>query len=434
MKPRTKLDKRASAASKHLPELTPTQAEWAKKHLFEQLAFWSGCEAWCSDCGEVFSLPKDELIVNSLTIDEVTCPHCGRRLKPTRSRRLKLGERNYLTIVTTCQGLQVQRTFDVRRNGRKGVGIDYSFHEVVQLWLDENGAESVMACNRAAFSYYSDNWVFGTMSCKRQDGYIYGSPYTFMGVLYPRSSVLPIIKRNGYRHIKGCIPHDHMKALLTVPRAETLQKAGQEELLRYMVNRSWRANNEWHAVKIAMRNGYFVEDAPSWIDYLSELEELGLDTHNAAYVCPKDLQAAHRIMSRRVERKRAAERLAEQREKARRYEHRYFREKGKFFGLVITDGDIRIRPLQSVMEFAEEGEEMHHCVFAREYFKRKTSLILTARNAADKRLETIELDLRSFRVLQCQGLNNGRTESHDRILNLVNSNINIIKKYAYDKT
>ena len=285
-------------------------------------------------------------------------------------------EANYLTIITTCRGLQIQRNFEVICNGRKGEGVNYLFHEVVQLWLDESGAESFFACNRAPFSMYLDRWTWGTLSCKHRQSYYYGNPWLFMGVVYPHWRALPILKRNGY----------------------------------------------------------IVEDAPSWVDYIDELRELGLDTHSPKYVCPADLQAAHRRTSRRVERKREAERHEENRKKAASYESAYWEEKNKFFGMVISDGAITIRPLLSVMEFADEAAAMHHCVFSGEYFKRKTSLILTARNAADKRLETIEFDLRSFRVLQSRGVNNSNTENHDHILSLVNSNINTIKKYAHDKT
>lgn len=361
---------------KHLPELSPKQVEWAKDHLFAPEAYWSKKEAWCSKCGGVIPLGDDSLLVNALATEEVICPHCGKRLKPVRSRRRKIHEANYLTIITTCRGLQIQRNFEVICNGRKGEGVNYLFHEVVQLWLDESGAESFFACNRAPFSMYLDRWTWGTLSCKHRQSYYYGNPWLFMGVVYPHWRALPILKRNGY----------------------------------------------------------IVEDAPSWVDYIDELRELGLDTHSPKYVCPADLQAAHRRTSRRVERKREAERHEENRKKAASYESAYWEEKNKFFGMVISDGAITIRPLLSVMEFADEAAAMHHCVFSGEYFKRKTSLILTARNAADKRLETIEFDLRSFRVLQSRGVNNSNTENHDHILSLVNSNINTIKKYAHDKT
>ena len=41
--------------------------------------------------------------------------------------------------------------------------------------------------------------------------------------------------------------------------------------------------------------------------------------------------------------------------------------KGKFFGLLFTDGLINVRILESVEEYRQEGSHMHHCVFGAGY-------------------------------------------------------------------
>ena len=88
-----------------------------------------------------------------------------------------------------------------------------------------------------------------------------------------------------------------------------------------------------------------------------------------------------------------------------------------------------ITVIQSVADMEDEGSKMHHCVFAMGYYKRKDSLILTARSAADgKRIETIEVSLKTFKVVQSRGMQNSNTPYHDEIINLVNSNINLIKQ------
>jgi hypothetical protein len=64
---------------------------------------------------------------------------------------------------------------------------------------------------------------------------------------------------------------------------------------------------------------------------------------------------------------------------------------------------------------------MHHCVFSAAYYKRKDSLILSARSTDDNsRLETIEVDLQSLQVVQSRALCNGRTALHDDIVKAVN--------------
>ena len=72
---------------------------------------------------------------------------------------------------------------------------------------------------------------------------------------------------------------------------------------------------------------------------------------------------------------------------------------------------------------------MQHCVFTNEYFAKQDSLILSARMDA-RRLETIEVSLRNYSVVQSRGKRNVNTEFHERIVKLVESNMNLIKKYS----
>ena len=44
------------------------------------------------------------------------------------------------------------------------------------------------------------------------------------------------------------------------------------------------------------------------------------------------------------------------------------------------------------------------------------------------RIETIEVSLKTFKVVQSRGVCNQNTEYHDRIINLVDSNMNLIRK------
>lgn len=46
-----------------------------------------------------------------------------------------------------------------------------------------------------------------------------------------------------------------------------------------------------------------------------------------------------------------------------------------------------------------------------------------------KRIETVEVDLREMKVVQCYGACDKFTIYHDRIVNLVNGSMNVIKQY-----
>lgn len=58
------------------------------------------------------------------------------------------------------------------------------------------------------------------------------------------------------------------------------------------------------------------------------------------------------------------------------------------------------------------------------------SLILSAKDKNGKRIETIEIDLKTFKVVQSRGVCNKNTDKHDEIVKLVRDNINLIKQAA----
>ena len=101
--------------------------------------------------------------------------------------------------------------------------------------------------------------------------------------------------------------------------------------------------------------------------------------------------------------------------------------KSKFFGLVITDEEIIIKVLESIDEYYNEGKTQGICVFGSGYYKKADTLILSAR-IGDEIIETVEVDLRTLEVVQCHGKHNQDTEYHERIIDLVNKNANLIRE------
>ena len=101
--------------------------------------------------------------------------------------------------------------------------------------------------------------------------------------------------------------------------------------------------------------------------------------------------------------------------------------KSKFFGLVITDEEIIVKVLESIDEYYSEGKAQNICVFGSEYYKKADTLILSARIGGEI-IETVEVDLRTLKVVQCHGKYNQDTEYHERIIDLVNKNANLIRE------
>ncbi|MCM1141756.1 MAG: PcfJ domain-containing protein, partial [Muribaculum sp.] len=201
------------------------------------------------------------------------------------------------------------------------------------------------------------------------------------------------------------------------------------------------ADEFWASYRIAKRHHYQINNIGMWCDYLRMLQSIGQDIHNPKNICPTDFIEAHDrvkhiIDARRekelAERQRRAEEERRDREQQRLLQEKQREEdfialKSKFFGLVIADDEINVKVLESIEEYYEEGKSQNICVFGSGYYKKADTLILSARIAGEI-IETVEVDLRTLKVVQCHGKNNQNTTYHDRIVNLVNSNSKLIKE------
>ncbi len=196
-------------------------------------------------------------------------------------------------------------------------------------------------------------------------------------------------------------------------------------MFRYAVISNINLHEYWNSIKICNRNGYHIADASMWCDLLRLLRHFGKDTHCPKYVCPTDLKKAHDRLVRKREEQIERERAEQRREQLVKDEMNYLKSKGKFFGLVFTDSQILVKVIESVAEMQLEGKLMHHCVG--DYHNRENSLIFSA-TIDGEHIETVEVSLTTFKVVQSRGLCNRYSKYHDRIINLVESNSEIIRK------
>ena len=427
MKPRTKLQHHVAELSSKLPSLTDAQTKWAKEHCFSHYAYKCKNEVWCSECGKIWIATED------LKDGKNTqCPYCYHKLEIKVSRKQKENIADYMTIATTVEDFQVLRHIYVNRFSRKNREVHYFVTEVVQQWITGKGQQTIMA---KPMNMGSNGWIYSEpLSIKNEScgwmGYSYDK-YSIYGYVYPRMKLLPILLRNGMKSsFHNITPSRLITSLLKGGMAEMLLKTRQFDLLRYLHSKGG-ISHQW-AVNICNRNGYIVKDASMWHDYLELLDYFHMDTHNAKYVCPANLKAEHdRLYKKRqaIEYKLQQDRnkvTAIKAEKERKEQIReFYKRMEKFFGIVITDGTITIKPLESVTQFYQEGKLMHHCVYS--YYKRKDCLILSAR-IGEKRIETVELSLKTLEIVQSRGACNQNTEYHDRIIGLVKENIGLIKQ------
>ena len=420
MRPRNLREKHIVELNGRLRPLTTPQKEWALNATIKHYGYRlkSGM-CTCMKCGHEWLETRNGMCL---------CPECGTQIEIKDTKERVIRDKSYFNVITTMEDYQVVRMFLMIVEMRKGMKAKPAYLEIGSYWIDPKGKTTVVGLQRT-LGHYIDCFAFGSPLEIRRDN------EAFQRIsdewVYPRIKVTDTIKRNGF---KGSCHHIHpvtlFQEVLTNPKAETLMKANEIELLRYLCARpTCKADIEtyWNTIKIANRNGYKVKDSQMWMDYIKMLERCGKDIQSPKYICPTNLQDAHDQYMRKVHIIEDKKKRAEDIRKAQEREASFKEQKEKFFGIRINDGEIEVKVLESVEEYRREAESQHICLFSAEYDRRENSLIFSAR-IKGKIIETIEVDLKTLRVVQSRGVCNQNTEYHDRIVSLINANTHLIKE------
>ena len=343
-------------------------------------------------------------------------------------------------IVTVCQGWQVIRHFFMYAHYKYRKLSDTTYMEVMQEWL-KDGKYVFLCKNRYGMTYRNDAWIrHSAMEIKR--GRLGGYLADPRDIGY--DDVLYIKVQDKYKYLpldKDTDEYlsDMYRAVNTCTFNETLLKQ-HPNTWTWCLREGYLFNKEkMAAVKIAMRHKYEINNI--WRDLIDSLHYLHKDLHNPILVCPQNLKEAHDKWCDLAGRRRR--KMCEKMERLRSrigYGYRsmvkiqtnsayYTRMRKRFFGLVIAEGDIEIRALQSVQEFKEEGEAMEHCVFNNAYYdikRRPYCLVLSAKRNGE-RVETIEVDLQHYTVVQSHGFRNNFTPYHNTIVQMMKKNMDLIR-------
>jgi hypothetical protein len=344
-------------------------------------------------------------------------------------------EIEYFAVLDICGGFQVVRIICSHKNMKKSVLPTYYHKEVMQHWINEKGEVRTLSLGTNVFSQAYDSWKYYSPLEIRPKSFETSPKYRINPYkVYPSSKVIPVLKRNGFKgSCCGIPPQVLFTALLKDSYAETLIKTGQTDFLyHYLVSHSQRIRENWQAVKTCAKHNYKIKDFALWEDYISLLRWLKKDLNNADLVCPENLEQVH---DRLVEKKRIIQRrqhIKQLRQEIQQAQVTYEEQKKQFFGLKFTRENLSICVMESVHDFIEQGDMLRHCVFANEYYKKKNSLILSAKFES-KPVETIEVALPSLEVLQCRGDKNRVSPHHKQILKLLHQNLYQIKKRLKNK-
>lgn len=398
MKPRNKKQEQILAMSGQLRPLTTAQKQWALTHTINNYAlkFKKG-KAVCLICGHEWEAKEGMC----------RCPHCGAKVEVKATTQRVVRERSYFNIVTTVKDFQVIRMFLMIVEFRKGMKANPGFVEIGSYWIDKHGHTTVVGLQRT-LGHYIDSFALGSPLEIRQSNEAF---YHIAGQwVYPHIRVTEIIKRNGFKNYPFFIhPVTLFKQLLTNPKAETLMKSGDMELLRHLCRNPLEVDKYWDTIKVAKRAGYKVKDSQMWFDYIHMLDRMGRDLHSPTLVAPKDLKAVHDEYVAKAERQRIKEQKEKDRQQAIKDQKEFEELKSPYFGLEMTDGEIKIHTLDTIDEYYEVGTSQRLCVASSKYYLKSNSLVFVA-VISNKVVATVEISLEDYSIIQCRAFANGVCE------------------------
>lgn len=416
MKPRTLIQKEAFEAYKELGGFSDTQMQRLKSYFISQV--YLPITAYkrhyvCLRCGHKWDKTGKKA-------SNIKCPSCKNVAYPTRKRT---GEGElHMAVLQRVGDFQVIRYVFCSYSKHVSKPAHYFLREVYQLWIKPGKKIVSIGCIRTM----GGAWTYGPFEVRSgMRGDVYGN------LIYPRYTILPVLKRNGFsiRHSSYLKPY--ITRLLNEPRFETLVKYKDVELIREYLHRGFIiTDNDWRVLKILMRNNYrfTYHSFKLWRDYKFMMVQYYYGTnrniYNPADLCPKDIKKAHddmmHMLSIKNEREAKRDNEAKRIYRLKMMDH-YNRKMEVLKNFIIEDGLLKIVPLCTVEDIEREGKEQEHCVYQSEYFSKEDSLLFTSFYGSEK-AETIEYDVSKKELLQSHGRNNNMTKYHNDIIRLFEQN------------
>lgn len=418
MRPRNLREKHIVELSERLRPLTTPQMNWALNSTINHYGYrLKNGMCTCMKCGHEWLETRNGTCL---------CPECGTQIEIKDTKERVIREKSYFNIITTIEDYQVVRMFLMIVEMRKGMKVKPAYLEIGQYFIDPKGNKTIVAIPRT-LGCYVDTFAFSAPLEIRNDGDAY--MYVSDQWVYPRIKVTDTIKRNGF---KNSVHHIHpvtmFQELLTNPKAETLMKANEIGLLRYLCARPSNKSDidkYWNTIKIAKRNGYRVKDPQMWFDYIKMLERMGRDLNSPSLIAPNDLKVIHDIYVAKVNRQRIKEQREKERQQAIKDKAKFEELKGRYIGLTMTDGTIRLYTLDSVAEYYDEGTKQHICVGSSRYYLKEDTLVFTA-TMGGRTIATVEISLKDFSIVQCRAFANEVCEYAEQIAGIINANKKMI--------
>ena len=344
----------------------------------------------------------------------------------------------YFSLSEKAQQYNVRRLYRIHKFTRAKRDY-YVIYEIMRRF-DDGNKKFIFSKQRTMGGYY-DCFSYASSLELRCDSANYCG-YRLSGLFDMEQDCRP--RSRGQRVPTGLVSPVELKRMFKYPYCETLYNQNEQELLMRLSYREYRLPQLIAALKIARRHGFQFNDhtTPLWFDMVNAIINCNYDYHNPKFVAPENFMETHnrfiRMWERRLEQIRIAERMRaadEIMEREKHLEQLYQEKRSQFFPMTFTDGLIHVHVLPDVEAFRSEADYMHHCVYSCGYWNMENhpdSLIMSA-TIDGCRIETIEVNLSQYRIAQCYGKHDQFTPYHQRILDLVNANMDVIQMYNQPK-
>ena len=413
MKPKNDIERKAFDIANSLNVISDKEKELIIINSIEHKAFRNKKGTICLECGHAFKTDKKKC----------TCPSCGLKLKVEDRRTYKEKNYSFTHKLVVKDNYQIVITIVCIQSYYKGIQAEYTVSPIIIHFINSKST-ILLTKDTYRFSYYIRlaYKIDSDFSIKQNSNRTYYYPDYVLN----KKQILPILKRNGFKG--GLHRFDTVslfEELLRDNKSETLFKIGMHKALAYGIYKTKRIYDYWKQLMIMNKYKYVPYDFSIWYDYIKLLEYFKMDLYNPNNICPKNLKEEHdRLLSKKVELNKLELAITEKEKHIKSL--KVLTQKRKIYkNKIIENGDFLIKPLLTIKEYKEEAVAMNNCVYKNKYFGFEDTLVLSAMLNGIK-IETVEVNIDTKRVIQCYGYDNEETDYHDQIIEIVEHNINKI--------
>ena len=252
-----------------------------------------------------------------------------------------------------------------------------------------------------------------------QRNYYYSDPYVEGEYKITGSHINKVFRQRGLTAYRSSVLFNNREVMFSLLQEGT----SSAEVILKSVN--WKCAgyyftaNHMTALKVMNRHKIVIcrNDVNDFRDAITLMAECGKDIHSPVLL--KDWRHQHDLCLKIKERRKKELEI----QNAMRQEEKFKKHHEKYLYMSFSEDGLNFRTLNSVTEYLEEGEAMHHCVYKCGYYNKNETLIFSIRDDENKRLATLEYNMKLKKVMQCRACCNRVPERYDDMLKYFNKHI-----------